>query len=130
MRLALLCGGFAPSIDGIGDYSWCLSRSLASQGHQVTVFTSYGPKVDPGQGVCIIPCFDPNRPATIRTFPEVLKGEPAFDWLIVQYNPFSFGPRGLNPWLIPALVCIKRATRLAVMFHETCVPCWPWKFTA
>jgi glycosyltransferase involved in cell wall biosynthesis len=130
MRLALLCGGFPPAIDGIGDYSWCLSHSFASQGHQVTVFTSYGPKLKPDQGVTVIPCFDPNRPATIRTFPKILEGKPAFDWLIVQYNPFSFGPRGFNPWLVPSLVRVKRATKVAVMFHETCVPSWPWKFTA
>jgi hypothetical protein len=130
MRLALLCGGFPPAIDGIGDYSWCLSHSLASQGHQVTVFTSYGPKLKPGQGVSVITCFDPKRPATIGTFPEVLKGERAFDWLIVQYNPFSFGPRGFNPWLVPVLARVKRVTQVAVMFHETCVPFRPWKFTA
>lgn len=130
MRLALLCGQYPPVIDGIGDYSWYLSDALASRGHDVTVFTSHGPKLKPPEGVAIVPCFDPNRPATIKMLPVVLKNEPAFDWLIVQYNPFSFGPRGLNPWLIPALVSVKRSTQLAVMFHETCVPFWPWKFTA
>jgi hypothetical protein len=28
-----------------------------------------------------------NHPATIKTFPDLLKDTPAFDWLIVQYNP-------------------------------------------
>jgi hypothetical protein len=130
MRIALLSGQFPPVIDGIGDYSWCLSYALASQGHHVTVFTSYGPKLTPGQGVTVVPCFDANYPATIKAFPDVLQSEPAFDWLIVQYNPFSFGPRGFNPWLIPALACAKRSTQVAVMFHETCVPLWPWKYTA
>jgi glycosyltransferase involved in cell wall biosynthesis len=130
MRLALLCGQYPPVIDGIGDYSWCLSHALASRGHNVTVLTSHGPRLKPTKGIAIVPCFDPNRPATIKALPAVLKKEPAFDWLIVQYNPFSFGPRGLNPWLIPALVSAARLTQLAVMFHETCVPYWPWKFTA
>jgi hypothetical protein len=130
MRLALLCGRFPPALDGIGDYSWCLSRALASQGHNISVFTSHGPKLTPGPGVTIIPCFDPNHPATLKTLPDMLKVEIAFDWLIVQYNPFSFGPCGFNPWLIPALVRARRSTRLAVMFHETCVPLHPLKFTA
>jgi hypothetical protein len=84
----------------------------------------------PGPGVTIIPCFDPNHPATLKTLPDMLKVEIAFDWLIVRYNPFSFGPCGFNPWLIPALVRARRSTRLAVMFHETCVPLHPLKFTA
>src|ERR1700722_1275097 len=130
MRIALLCGQYPPTIDGIGDYSWCLSHALASRGHHVTVFTSHGPKLKPTKGIAVVPCFDPNRPATIKMLPAVLKNELAFDWLIVQYNPFCFGPRGLNPWLISALVSAKRSTQLAVMFHETCVPFWPWKFTA
>jgi hypothetical protein len=130
MRLALLCGEFPPAVDGIGDYSWRLSHELATQGHNVTVFTSHGPKLSPGQGITVVSCFDPDHVASIKTFPELLKGEPTFDWLIVQYNPFSFGPRGLNPWLILALAHAKRSTQLAVMFHETCVPPWPWKFTA
>jgi hypothetical protein len=130
MRLAMLCGGFPPAIDGIGDYSWCLSHALADRGHDVTVFTSPGPKLTPAQGVTVVSCFDPNQPATIKTFPDLLKDQPAFDWLIVQYNPFSFGPRGFNPWLIQALARAKRSTRVAVMFHETCVPPWPWRFSA
>jgi hypothetical protein len=130
MRLALLCGSFPPVLDGIGDYSWCLSHALAAQGHSVTIFTSAGPKLEAGPGINVVPCFDPRQPATIKAFPVVLKGESAFDWLIVQYNPFSFGPRGFNPWLIWALVSAKPYAKIAVMFHETCVPLWPWKFTA
>jgi hypothetical protein len=130
MKLAFLCGQLPPALDGIGDYSWCLSHALADQGHSVTLFTSEGPKLTPGRGVTIVPFFDPNHPATIRVLPDLLKNKSPFDWLIVQYNPFSFGRRGFNPWLIPALASAKRSTRLAVMFHETCVPFWPWKFTA
>jgi hypothetical protein len=130
MRLAFLCGNLPPVLDGIGDYSWCLSHALAGQGHSVTVFTSRGPTSTPGPGINVVSCFDPHHPATIKTFPELLKDGPAFDWLIVQYNPFSFGPRGFDPWLITALADAKRFCKLAVMFHETCVPLWPWKFTA
>jgi hypothetical protein len=130
MKLAFLCGHLPPVFDGIGDYSWCLSHALASEGHKVTMFSSVGPKLTPGPGVTIVPFFDPNRPATIRRLPDLLKNQSDFDWLIVQYNPFMFGPRGLNPWLIPALISAKDSSRLAVMFHETCVPFWPWKFAA
>jgi Glycosyl transferase 4-like domain len=130
MKFAFLCGRLPPALDGIGDYSWRLSHALADLGHSVTVLTSQGPKLTPGRGVTIVPFFDPHHAATIQALPDLLQNGPPFDWLIVQYNPFSFGRRGLNPWLLPALASARRLTQLAVMFHETCVPFWPWKFTA
>jgi glycosyltransferase involved in cell wall biosynthesis len=143
--LGVLCGGFPPQIDGIGDYTWHLSRELAQQGHPVQVLTSEQPlqaedvlsrsldssvSATERAGITVTRCFDPDRPATFRSLENHLS--PDLDWLVVQYNPFGFGPRGFNPWLIEALAAIRRRTRtrIAVMFHETYVPAWPWKFTA
>src|SRR5205823_11906987 len=53
------------------------------------------------------------------------------DWVILQFNQFSFGRWGLNPLLPLALKRIKRRcpqTRLGVMFHEDFVPPITWKF--
>ncbi|MBV9998010.1 MAG: glycosyltransferase family 4 protein [Verrucomicrobia bacterium] len=143
-RFGLLCGGFPPRIDGIGDYTWRLSRELAQQGCPVQVLTSEA-RLEAGDalprsldataaglesaGITVTRCFDPDRPATLRSLADHLA--PDLDWLVVQYNPFGFGPRGFNPWLIEALTAIRRRSRtcIAVMFHETYVPAWPWKFT-
>jgi glycosyltransferase involved in cell wall biosynthesis len=127
MRIALLSGGFPPQFDGIGDHTWWLSQELASQGHQVTVFTSFAHDRPKPIGVEVTCCFDPARPRTIQSFPASLRAAGGFDWLVLQYNPFSFGPRGFAPWLIPALK--KAWTPLALMIHETYVPAWPWRFT-
>jgi glycosyltransferase involved in cell wall biosynthesis len=126
MRLALLSGAFPPQLDGIGDYSWWLSQTLAEQGHEVTVLTSFAPVRQPAAGVDVIPCFDACRSQTIHGALQSLQKKGRFDWLIVQYNPFCFGRRGFAPWLIPALR--GSGIPIAVMFHETfAVPLWPWQ---
>ena len=126
MRLALLSGAFPPQFNGIGDYTWCLSQELANQGQQVAVLTSFAPARPKPSEVEVIGCFDASRPQTISgALHQLLKGD-RFDWVIVQYNPFSFGRRGFAPWLVSAL----RATEVptAVTFHETfAVPLWPWQ---
>jgi glycosyltransferase involved in cell wall biosynthesis len=127
MRIALLSGAFPPQFDGIGDYSWWLSQELAAQGHQVTVFTSVGPARPQPDKVEVICCFDPAKPRTVQALPKAIRKAGPFDWLILQYNPFSYGPRGFSPWLISA---VKEAgIPFALMLHETYVPLWPWRYS-
>jgi glycosyltransferase involved in cell wall biosynthesis len=127
MRIALLSGAFPPQFDGIGDYSWWFSQELAELGHEVVVFTSFPEDRPRPVNVEVVCCFDPLRPKTISELPRAVRKAGRFDWLIVQYNPFSFGPRGLSPGLFPALR--NTAIPIALMFHETYVPLWPWRFT-
>ncbi len=143
MKLSLICGGYPPDLDGIGDYSWWLGKTLA--GHNdiekpLRVFTRNGPSAPLTEGVEVITFYDPQKPQTFydllrffvadTTVREPPSSGPVTDWLILQYNPFSFGPRGFCPWVPWTLSRIKKArrTRVAVMFHETYVPNWPWKF--
>ncbi len=127
MRIAILSGAFPPQFDGIGDYTWWLSQELVNQNQEVTVFTSFAPTRPKPASVEVICCFDPAQPRSIQELPRVLHQAGRFDWLIVQYNPFSYGPRGFSPWLIPAL---HRANiPVAMMFHETYVPFWPWRYS-
>jgi hypothetical protein len=126
MRIVLLSGAFPPQFDGIGDHSWWLSQTLARQGHEVTVLTSFAPIRQQALGVEVIPCFDASRSQTIHGALQSLRKKGRFDWLVVQYNPFCFGRRGFAPWLIPALR--SSGIPIAVMFHETfAVPLWPWQ---
>ncbi len=127
MRIAILSGAFPPQFDGIGDHTWWLSQELANQDQEVVVFTSFAPNRPKPAGVEVICCFNPAKPQTIQGLPHALQEAGRFDWLILQYNPFSFAPRGFAPWLVSALR--KAKIRLALMVHETYVPLWPWKFT-
>lgn len=131
MNIAMLCGGFPPDFDAIGHYTWHLGNELVRMEHQVSIYTSAGSNRTPNAGMQVFGAFDPGRPATLSGLPKILKKSTATtDWLVLQYNPFSFGPRGFCPQLAEALQGIKNQSgvRIAIMFHETMVPRWPLKF--
>ncbi len=127
MRIGLLSAAFPPDKDGIGDYTFRLARELSGSGNKVTVLTSFGkarlecPRVD------VVPFFDPARPASIGGLAETLLKRPPLEWLVLQYNPFGFGPRGFCPSLPVALRKLKKVipgTRIAIMCHETYYTPW------
>lgn len=138
MRLALVSAAYPPDLDGIGDYTWWLARTLAEHRdmERVVVFTREGRDHGQSPGVEVSPFFDPNQPGTFSKLTtaienEFTKKEQQLDWLILQYNPFSWGRRGFCPRVPPTLRLLrqtKNAPRLAVMFHETTTPKWPWRF--
>jgi glycosyltransferase involved in cell wall biosynthesis len=74
--------------------------------------------------------FDPLHPGSLRGLSAACRKIGRLDWLIVQFNPFSFGPRGWCAALPGALAKLRReqGVRIAVYFHETHVPAWPLKF--
>src|SRR5207244_1468495 len=53
------------------------------------------------------------------------------DWVLLQYNPFSYGRWGLNPYLPLVMWRLRRRcpeTRFALLVHEPFVPITSWKF--
>lgn len=122
MRTGLLCAAYPPSVDGIGDYTHLLAQHLARHS-EVTVYTGIQNSYTSAEGVSVRGIFDPSRPATIGNLGRALGDSPPLDRLIVQYNPFGFGPRGFNPWLPLTLSQLRKRPSLSVMFHETYVPC-------
>jgi glycosyltransferase involved in cell wall biosynthesis len=132
MKVSLLAGGYPPDLDGIGDYTFFLAQALAARtdiAKPVTVYTRKG-EHEHTPGVRVSPFFEFARPSSIRELlPLVAQESP--DWLVLQYNPFCWGARGFCPALPPTLRHIKslpHGPKLAVMFHETTVPKWPWRF--
>ena len=132
MKIAQICAAYPPNLDGIGDYTWWLADALAKQS-TVSVFTRKGEYI-PLKNVSVVPVFDPAKLDTIKLLPDALVanglGQPG-DSLVFQYNPFSWGKRGLCPGVPSALHQVKKRLpdlRLAIMFHETTVPRWPWRF--
>lgn len=131
MKIALLSSGFPPDLDGIGDNTWWTARQLAADGHDVTAYTSIGKERITPPGAKVVPFFDPANHAGIAGLPAVLREHGRPDWLITQYNPFGYGRRGYCPLLPKMLSELRRNEdiRMALFFHETMVPPWPWKFT-
>ena len=126
MRLALISGAFPPQFDGIGDHTWWLAQALTKQGHEITVFTSFGPDRPQPPNFKLVTCFDASKPQTVGQAIHEIGQTGQFDWLVIQYNPFSYGRRGFAPWLVSSV----RSCRIPVafIFHETyAVPFWPWQ---
>ncbi len=125
-RITLISGAYPPALDGIGDYTFRLAGELAKS-REVAVLTGKQPGFEAQPGVSVRGVFDPAVRSSIASLPDALDGA---GWAVLQYNPFSFGPRGINPSLVPALTEVRRKTHahLAVMFHETHVPPRGWKF--
>ncbi len=121
MKLALLCSGYPPDLDAIGQYTRHLGLALAGQGASVTVLTAGERRFEDGP-LRVRGVFDPADSRTLRAVPAAV-AEAGAEWLVLQYNPFSYGRRGYAPGLVPALAGL----RVALMAHETYVPPWPLK---
>lgn len=130
MRLGLVCAAYPPDLDGIGDYTWWMARTLAVREDvekPVKVFTRIGSDHVSSVGVELVRFFDPRHPASFSSLLDA-SAEIRNNWLVLQYNPFSWGVRGYCPWVPSTLRKLRErndGTRLAVMFHETAVPKWP-----
>lgn len=120
MKVFLAFPVLPPAFDGIGDYTARLAEAM--RGHcEVGVLT--GPDADL-EGVKTWGKVLPAAPDRLDRFERVLEQERP-DWLVLQYNPFSYGRWGFNPWLPVALRRIRRrlpGMRLAIMVHEPFMP--------
>jgi glycosyltransferase involved in cell wall biosynthesis len=122
MKVHLVFPVLPPILDGIGDYTSRLAGSLAEH-TSVTILTGQGP-FDPIEGVRIVQAFSMDAPLALhRLHDQIVQDAP--DWLIVQYNPFSYGRWGFNPALPAMLQKLRKTaagTRIALMVHEPFMP--------
>jgi glycosyltransferase involved in cell wall biosynthesis len=106
-RIAILFSAPTGDVDGIRDYCAKLADALCATGG-VEAFAYLCP---PGR-----------LRASLRARTDDLDD---VDAVVLQYNPFSYGPRGFAPWL-PAAVWRLRLTAnrptVALMVHEPYVP--------
>ena len=73
MHIGLISAAFPPDLDGIGDYTWWMAKTLVELGHRVTVFTRIGDvKALPGAAI-IVPFYDPARPESFGELASVLE---------------------------------------------------------
>ncbi len=128
MRIDLLFPALPPAYDGIGDHTAHLGAALAPR-HDVRILTA-SPDADPVPGCRVTPAFDLASRAGIQALAEPLASDVP-DWLVLQYNPFSYGRWGLNlslPRTISALRTAHPQMRVALMVHEPFVPVENWRF--
>ena len=129
MNIALAYPAFPPALDGIADYSACLAAELSKR-TQVSVLTGEGQVPTQIPGVSIDEAFSIARPQSVRRLMYAVR-RVAPDWLILQYNPWSYGRWGLNLYLPPVVRSIKQhlpRIKIALMVHEPFVSVESWKF--
>jgi glycosyltransferase involved in cell wall biosynthesis len=127
MKFDLVFPVLPPLLDGIGDYTACLASALADHG-EVRVLAGDGAHA-PIARVQTVEAFSVHSLRGVFRLADAVAEDPP-DWLILQYNPFSYGPRGFAPYLPSALVALrKRApqTRVAILVHEPFMPVENWR---
>ncbi len=128
MRIDIVCAALPPKLDGIGDYTANLTSEIAKS-CQVRILTTAGPYT-PIPGVCIEEVFSVEEPESVRNLVHSIEADPP-DCLLVQFNQFSYGRWGWNPYLPLTLRRLRRQfpnMRQVVMMHEDFVPIINWKF--
>ena len=111
-----------PYLDGIGDYSAHLSSELSEKGHNVRIWTAQD-NPHTIDKVSIYKSFDyPHQ--RILNFKNALTPivENPPEWIILQYNPYSYGKWGINPILVYEIAKLRLnspSTKIAIMCHET-----------
>lgn len=120
MKIAFLVNRFPPLSDGIGDYTYFLSRKLLERGHNISVFCAAGNTLllTQEQEYKILPIIDKwTRAGFSRALNELKILNP--DVLILQYEPFSFGMKGF-PVFLPQILrtCKKYCKKTLIFFHE------------
>lgn len=129
MTIDLVFPALPPALDGIGDHTALLAEALHRAGCSVRVHTAQ-PNAAPIPGVDVSKDFDITNPWNVRRLASAVAADPP-DWLLVQFNQFSYGRYGFNPWLPWTLREIQRRNpevRIAWMAHEDFVPPKNWKF--
>ena len=123
MNLYIIATALPPQVDGIGDYTARLAAELAGSAC-VTLLTSQGQSRDPIPGVLLEPLFSVQDPPSVGRIARRVENDRP-DWVLLQYNPFSYGRWGLNLHLPAAMRRIKcrcAGTKIALMVHEPFVP--------
>ena len=86
---------------------------------------------DPIPGVTVETVFAADKPRSVWNIARAVAADPP-DWVLLQYNPFSYGKWGCNLHLPRMLTQLKKrhpGIRIAVMAHETFVPLGvTWQF--
>lgn len=123
MRIDLISPVLPPTLDGIGDHTVHLAEALAAQGSTVRVLTAQRDWTSLS-GVRVRRAFHRETRRGVLDLVDALRTDPP-DWVLLQFEQFSYGRWGLNPFLPLALSRLRHAapeTQIAVMFHETYTP--------
>lgn len=121
-RVDIVFPRLPPALDGIGDYTARFAECLASR-CDVRILTAQQDAA-PIPNVRICPAFSIDAPRGVKSLLGAVRADPP-DWLLLQFNQFSYGRWGFNPHLpltIRRIASQVSQTRIAWMAHEDFVP--------
>lgn len=127
-RVDVVFPALPPALDGIGDHTARLTEALAAHASVRVLTAQSNPAPIPGVDVETAFSLDTRR--GVWDIVEAVRRDPP-DWLLLQFNQFSYGRWGLNPFLPLALRRLRRVCpdlRIAWLAHEDFVPLTSWKF--
>ena len=124
MTIDLVYTALPPTPNAIGEHTALLASALADHA-TVRVWTADA-EPEPVPGVTVRPlAFSVEGPKGVRRLVDALASSTA-DWLLLQYNPFSYGKWGFNPYL-PGVVRAVRKARPSMIVHEVAPPWLNWR---
>ena len=124
MKIDIINNALPPRHDAIGQYTGKMASALTELGCEVRILVEEGYDYSPISDVAILPAFRTDPSSATRKLAVAIEDRKP-DWVLLQYNPFSYGRRGYNPVLPSVFASLKAkipGLRLAVMAHETFVP--------
>lgn len=119
MRIDLAFPRMPPVIDGIGDHTARLAKQLAARGWKPRILTAQDDWT-PVPGTSVRQAFHRETRRGVLPLVDAVRDAPP-DWFLLQFEQFSYGRWGLNPFVPLVLHRIRQVapeTRRAVMFHE------------
>lgn len=119
MRVTILSREFPPAIGGIGDHTDRLARALHDRGHHVTVVTSSGDA--PARDYDVRAAVARWDAGGIDAIAAAVR-DSAPDVVVWQYNPFSFGRRGVPAGAGRLARALASVAPLALWIHELWFP--------
>ena len=128
MTIDLVYTALPPTPNAIGEHTALLASALAPHA-AVNVWTAAAdPEPIPGVEVRAS-AFSVEGPKGVRRLADAPASGNA-DWLLLQYNPFSYGKWGFNPYLPGVIRDVRRARpsmRFGLIVHEVAPPWLNWR---
>jgi hypothetical protein len=126
-KFLFVCGGLEPGKDGIGDYVRRIASCLAKNGHSSLLLAFGDVYAHSDHSLSFL---DDNELARVHRFRGSLSDETVFQaannilydfaptLVSIQYNPYSFNPKGLPFRFLIALKRLLKSLPAHIVFHE------------
>jgi glycosyltransferase involved in cell wall biosynthesis len=118
MKIVFITANYPPTICGVGDHTFHLAQNFLDKGHEIFIICLNENKTDKASREMIYPVVKKwNWDGILTTITFIRKIQP--DWVVVQFVPHGFHPKGL-PFALFFLYqkIVKINIPILTIFHE------------